>query len=55
MVYVGIDWSDKSHSFCVLDGAGAKIDVFDIAHGLNGFETAYKRISFPENPAAFHT
>jgi transposase len=45
MIHVGIDWSDKSHSFCVLDDAGAKIDAFDISHGLDGFETAHRRIS----------
>ena len=45
MVHVGIDWSDLSHSFCILDDAGAKLDAFDIRHGLDGFETAHKRIS----------
>jgi len=45
MVHVGIDWSDHSHSFCILDDAGAKLDAFDIPHGLEGFETAHKRIS----------
>ena len=45
MVNIGIDWSDKSHSFCILDDAGAKLDAFEISHGLDGFETAHKRIS----------
>lgn len=45
MLTVGIDWSDKSHSFCILDDAGAKLDAFEISHGLAGFETAHKRIS----------
>jgi transposase len=45
MVHVGIDWSDQSHSFCILDDAGAKLDAFEISHGLDGFEKAHKRIS----------
>ncbi len=45
MYHLGIDWSDKSHSFCILDDAGAKLDAFEISHGLAGFETAHKRIS----------
>jgi len=45
MFNIGIDWSDKSHSFCILDDAGAKLDAFEIPHGLDGFETAHKRIS----------
>jgi transposase len=44
MIYAGIDWSDDSHSFCVLDDAGAKLDAFDISHGLDGFEAAHKRM-----------
>ena len=44
MHHLGIDWSDKSHSFCILDDAGAKLDGFEISHGLAGFETAHKRI-----------
>ena len=44
-VNVGIDWSDKSHSFCILDDAGDKLDAFEISHGLAGFETAHKHIS----------
>ena len=45
MICVGIDWSDKSHSLCILDDAGAKLDAFEIPHGRAGFETAHKRIS----------
>lgn len=44
-VTVGIDWSDKSHSFCILDVAGAKLDEFEIPHGQAGFETAHNRIA----------
>ena len=32
MICVGIDWSDKSHSLCILDDAGAKLDAFEIPH-----------------------
>lgn len=44
MYHIGIDWSDKFHSVCILDDAGTKLDAFDVAHGLVGFETAHKRI-----------
>jgi predicted GNAT family acetyltransferase len=44
MYHVGIDWSDKFHSVCILDDAGTKLDAFDVAHGLAGFETAHRRI-----------
>jgi hypothetical protein len=43
-VTVGIDWSDKSHSFCILNDAGKKLDEFEIAHGQAGFEMAQNRI-----------
>jgi hypothetical protein len=45
MVTVGIDWSDRSHSFCILDDAGKRLDAFEIPHGQAGFETAHNRIS----------
>jgi hypothetical protein len=44
MYHIGIDWSDKSHSICILDDAGAKIEAFEVSHGLAGFESAHKRI-----------
>lgn len=45
MIYVGIDWSDKFHTLCILDADGTKLDVFDIPHGQPGFEIAHARIS----------
>jgi len=45
MVYVGIDWSDKSHSLCILDNAGKRLDAFEIPHGQPGFESAHNRIA----------
>jgi transposase len=51
MIYTGIDWSDKSHDFCILDDGGEKIDSFRIAHGEDGFETAHKRLAKHGSPA----
>jgi len=44
MVFVGIDWSDRFHSFCVLDADGNKLDGFEIPHGQEGFESAQARL-----------
>jgi transposase len=45
MVHVGIDWSDESHRFCILDEAGKRLREFEIPHGQAGFETAQDRIA----------
>ncbi len=45
MIYVGVDWSDKSHSFCVLDSEGRRLDAFQIPHAQAGFEKAHARIA----------
>lgn len=45
MIHTGIDWSDKSHDFCILNEAGEKVDSFAIAHGPDGFESAHRRIT----------
>jgi len=44
MIYAGIDWSDRFHSFCVLDADGARLDRFEIPHGQEGFESAQARL-----------
>ena len=44
MIYIGIDWSDESHSICILDEIGDKLTAFTIAHGQAGFEMAHSRI-----------
>jgi len=50
MVYVGIDWSDKSHFFCILDDVGERLDSFQISHGQDGFQTAHARITKCASP-----
>jgi transposase len=50
MLYAGIDWSDKSHCICLLDGAGDRLDSFNISHGQDGFEYAHSRIAQHANP-----
>ncbi|MBI2842816.1 MAG: IS110 family transposase [Armatimonadetes bacterium] len=45
MIHVGIDWSDKSHYFCILSDKGERLDSFQVSHGQDGFEVAHKRIS----------
>lgn len=44
MIYVGIDWSDTHHDFCILDESGKKLDSFVVSHGQDGFELAHKHI-----------
>jgi transposase len=51
MIYTGIDWSDKSHDFCLLNEGGEKIDSFRIAHGEDGFEAAHKCLAKHAGPA----
>lgn len=45
MVCIGIDWSDQSHSFCIVDEMGKKLHAFEIPHGQAGFEIAHERIA----------
>lgn len=45
MVCIGIDWSDQSHSFCIVDETGKKLHAFEIPHGQSGFEIAHERIA----------
>jgi len=45
MIYVGIDWADKAHSVCVLDGEGNRLAAFDIPHTQKGFEKAHCAIA----------
>lgn len=51
MVCTGIDWSDKSHWFCILNEAGEKLDSFEISHSQDGFQSAHARISKYAGPA----
>jgi transposase len=60
MVWVGIDWSDTSHSVNILDMPGNKLDCFDIPHSQDGFESLHrrimKRVSSPQDaPVAIET
>lgn len=50
MFYLGIDWSDKHHDFCVLGDDGSKLESFRIAHNPEGFERAHERISRHASP-----
>jgi transposase len=50
MINTGIDWSDTSHSFCILDEAGEELDSFEISHGQDGFEAAHTRIARHAGP-----
>ena len=44
MIHVGIDWSDKTHCFCILDDEGKKLSSFEIVHGEKGFQSAHSRM-----------
>lgn len=50
MIHVGIDWSDKSHFFCILDDSGEKLDSFQVSHGQDGFQVAHTRIAKHASP-----
>lgn len=50
LFYVGIDWSDKHHDFCILDDAGNKLESFNIPHDPDGFERAHRRINKHAGP-----
>lgn len=50
MVHTGIDWSDRSHSFCILNEAGETLDSFQVPHGHDGFQTAHARIARHAGP-----
>jgi len=50
MVNTGIDWSEESHYFCILDEAGNRLDSFEISHGQDGFESAHARIAKHASP-----
>lgn len=44
MVYVGIDWADKSHCMCIVDDQGEKLCSLSFAHSQDGFEKAHDAI-----------
>lgn len=44
MIYIGIDWADKSHVFCILDENGKKLESFSIEHKQDEFDKAHTRI-----------
>ena len=50
MINTGIDWSDRSHCFCILDEAGNRLDSFEIPHGHDGFQAAHTRIAKHAGP-----
>lgn len=50
MIYTGIDWSDSTHDFCILDEAGEKIESFSIAHSPDGLEAAHRRMTQHAGP-----
>jgi len=45
MIYIGIDWADKSHAVCITDDAGNELDNFVINHNHGGFDDLYGRIA----------
>lgn len=45
MICVGIDWSDKNHSICILDAEGNKLAAFMVTHSQKGFEKAHTMIA----------
>jgi len=45
MINVGIDWSDKAHSICILDEEGVKLCAFETPHSQQGFEKAHAMIT----------
>lgn len=45
LIYVGIDWADKSHTLCIVDDAGNRLDSFEIEHTQNGFDVLHRRIT----------
>lgn len=36
--YIGIDWSEKHHNICILNGAGASLSRFQVPHTQAGFQ-----------------
>lgn len=45
MIYVGIDWSDKNHSVCILDAEGHQLSAFETPHSQLGFDKAHTMIT----------
>ena len=35
-VFIGLDWATQAHSVCVIDGTGAVLERFEIAHDRDG-------------------
>ena len=44
-ILVGIDWSQEHHNVCIMNGSGASIVRFEIAHSPKGFAELEEKIN----------
>ncbi len=44
MLFVGIDWAEKHHDVCLMDEAGATLQLFRVAEGVKGLERLHAAI-----------
>jgi hypothetical protein len=45
LIFVGVDWAEKHHDVCVMDGAGTSLQSFRIAEGIKGIERMHATIA----------
>ena len=44
-VFAGLDWAVQTHAVCVIDGAGAVLERFEIAHDREGLAELMRRLA----------
>jgi len=44
MIYIGIDWADKSHRVYITDDTATKLDSFSIENSRDGVEELFKKV-----------
>jgi len=51
-ITIGIDWGSELHAVCVLDGSGAVLDQFEVAHDAAGLQRLLERLQRRGEPDA---
>ena len=44
-VFCGLDWASATHAVCVIDGAGAVLDRFEVTHDRDGLAELLRRLA----------